>query len=276
MKKALLSIVLSAFVVAPIFAQDLEVIETVEGGGKLMTKRGAPILPEAGDWGIGISANPFLEYVGNAFNGTANNAAPTWGFTAQYPMTIYGRMVQSDDTYLRGLVRIGFTSASQTSGDPSSVETKVTQTAFSLVLGAGIEKNKSLANRLRGYYGAMAAIAVLPYQSGDTVIGNITTEVTSGGQTQESSTTGGGYFGVAVRGFIGAEYFFAPKMSLGGEFGWGIGILSQGERTSEVSGTSTVVQGSGFRFATDTDNGQMAALSGLTGFNGQLTLFIYF
>lgn len=29
---------------------------------------------------------------------------------------------------------------------------------------------------------------------------------------------------LGVRGFIGAEYFVLPKMSIGGEFGWGLGL----------------------------------------------------
>jgi hypothetical protein len=33
----------------------------------LTSKKGEPFLPEAGDWGLGIDANPFLEYAGNFF-----------------------------------------------------------------------------------------------------------------------------------------------------------------------------------------------------------------
>ena len=34
-------------------------------------------------------------------------------------------------------------------------------------------------------------------------------------------------FGVCV--FIGAEYFVLPKMIIGGEFGWGLGLSSTGK-----------------------------------------------
>ena len=34
----------------------------------------------------------------------------------------------------------------------------------------------------------------------------------------------GGQFGLGLRAFIGAEYFVAPKISIGGEFGWGLGL----------------------------------------------------
>ena len=50
---------------------------------------------------------------------------------------------------------------------------------------------------------------------------------------------------IGARVFAGAEYFFLPKMSIGGEFGYGLGI-SQGGRTEtriEAIGQSNI-QGS--------------------------------
>jgi hypothetical protein len=273
MKKALLSIGLIALFLAPVMAQDLEVMESASDG-KLMTKRGAPILPEPGDWGIGIDATPFLEYVGNAFNGNFSNAAPTWNFTAQNPLTIYGRKVQSDDQVMRALVRIGFSSISQetpNATDPTQND-EFKSSAFALTLGAGIEKNKSLANRLRGYYGGMAAISMNPYvNASGIVVGNTTvTDPVAGTEVKE---TGGSSFGVGVRGFVGAEYFFAPKMSIGGEFGWGLGFQSTSARENETAGTTTTLEGKSSALVVDNDNG---ALGGLSGPSGQLVLFIYF
>ncbi len=72
-------------------------------------------------------------------------------------------------------------------------------------------------------------------------------------------------FGLGLRGFIGVEYFVLPKLSVGGEFGWGLVMMSnkssmtsesegtdgggnevKGEQTEEVGKTST--------FGIDTDN----------------------
>jgi hypothetical protein len=39
---------------------------------------------------------------------------------------------------------------------------------------------------------------------------------------------GGMTFGIGVRAFIGAEYFILPKMSLGADFGWGLGFSTTG------------------------------------------------
>mgnify|MGYP001552821351 CR=1 FL=1 len=46
---------------------------------------------------------------------------------------------------------------------------------------------------------------------------------------------------VGVRAFIGAEYFVAPKVSIGGEFGWGLGYTMTGasKTTYESTGVST-------------------------------------
>jgi hypothetical protein len=41
----------------------------------------------------------------------------------------------------------------------------------------------------------------------------------------------GSTFGFGLRGFIGAEYFIFPKMAVGAEFGWGIGMSNRGDGT---------------------------------------------
>ncbi|MCB0380481.1 MAG: hypothetical protein KDD24_04440 [Flavobacteriales bacterium] len=69
MKKRLL-FVAAIFAATATFAQD-----------GLTSKKGEAYLPEAGDWAIGIDANPFLNYAGNLFNGNTGNgigAGATW------------------------------------------------------------------------------------------------------------------------------------------------------------------------------------------------------
>ena len=65
MKKSVLALAM-AFGVSSAFAQDLT------------SKKGEPILPEAGDWAISASANPFLNYIGML--GSASNSAPQFNF----------------------------------------------------------------------------------------------------------------------------------------------------------------------------------------------------
>lgn len=64
MKKTLL-VAAAALFASVTFAQE----------GIITNKKGTPILPQAGDYAIGVDATPFLEYFGNMFNGENFNAA---------------------------------------------------------------------------------------------------------------------------------------------------------------------------------------------------------
>ena len=75
----------------------------------------------------------------------------------------------------------------------------------------------------------------------------------------------GATFQFGVRCFVGVEYFVLPKISLGGEFGWGIGLQTQGaaqvttESLNTTSNGSTTVTNKGgksttFNIGTDNKN----------------------
>jgi len=74
----------------------------------LVSKKGFPILPESGDFSLGISAVPFLEYAGNAFNGATNNNSPGFYFTQEHPLMITGKYMLDENTAIRGIFRAGF------------------------------------------------------------------------------------------------------------------------------------------------------------------------
>ena len=57
---------------------------------ELKSKKEEMMLPEAGDWGLAIDADPFLRYAGNFFGKTTTNAAPTFNFFTN-DNTITGR-----------------------------------------------------------------------------------------------------------------------------------------------------------------------------------------
>src|SRR6187402_1599278 len=44
-----------------------------------LSKKGYPILPKGGDFGLGFDALPFFQFAGNAFNGDSGN-----GLSSQY------------------------------------------------------------------------------------------------------------------------------------------------------------------------------------------------
>ncbi|MGZ3867155.1 MAG: hypothetical protein ACXVC6_11775 [Bacteroidia bacterium] len=278
MKKSVLALAL-AFGVTTAFAQDLT------------SKKGEPILPEAGDYGIAVDATPFLTYAQGIFGKTSTTAPIGWNFLTNN-QTITGRYFKDEKTVFRGAIRLGFGSQTWKNNINADVATPATppakvvdtkKTSYNGIgLSAGIEKRKG-KTRLQGYYGAEIGF----YMSGSKskyTYGNAFSSTNSYNPTStdfSSPATGGGYnalttgvgrttaskagstLSIGARAFIGVEYFIAPKMSLGGEFGWGISFTRTGEGTTtnedlNTSGTGSVqntykVAGSS-KFALDTDN----------------------
>ena len=235
MKKTLLMIALvSAVAVAN--AQDM------------MSKKGTPILPESGDWSIGVSVNPFFDYFGNMFNGSTGNSSPSWDFTNS-SQVITGKLMKDETTAYRAKVRLGFGSSSTETGDTANGQlNKTSLSNMNVTLGAGLQMYRG-KGRLQGFYGAEALIG---FGSGKTTYdyNNGTTSAFAPTETNNGST-----FNFGVRGFIGAEYFFAPKISISGEFGWGIGFSSTGaNETTYGDGHVDTNVGKSSSFGLDTDN----------------------
>jgi hypothetical protein len=260
MKKSI-ALVAMAFGVTSAFAQDLT------------SKKGEPILPEAGDYAISVDATPFLNYVGNFFGKTNNNVAPSWNYFTTN-QTIVGKYFKDAKTAYRVGIRLGFggptvtntvgnrmDGTAQTYPDaPRTVENKWSQSNTNVGISVGYEKRKG-KTRLQGFYGADLGLNFTSTKNsftyGNALLANSTSTATpdvnvSGadafaGANNTSNTTGitginasgaratviksGVGVQLGIRAFIGAEYFILPKISLGGEFGWGLG-LNIGGRTS--------------------------------------------
>ena len=234
------------------------------------------ILPEQGDWSVGIDANPFLTYAGNFFGKTTTNNAPTWGFLTSV-QTITGKYFAEAQTAYRGSLRIGMNSNTQRAmvtdraatgqtvfPNPMAMKEntwKHSTTAFGLSGGLEMRKGKT---RLQGYYGGELGIyisnskdvftygnALAPTATPAVVVdpndafagaSNIDAAAPIQGIVGDARITerkNGSTFSFGIRGFIGAEYFILPKISIGGEFGWGIGLSSTGK-------TSTTYESIGF------------------------------
>lgn len=313
MKKSI-ALVALAFGVTSAFAQDLT------------SKKGEPILPEAGDWGLAIDATPFLNYAGNMFGKTANNTAPTWNFftTAQ---TISGRYFKDASTVYRGSLRIGFggntvremeadrTTPSNTvitfpTANPMKENTwKRSSTTIGLAAGIEMRKGKT---RLQGYYGGEAGLylnmgkekftygnALVASTTGSAQVNVSAADAFTGasnvnaaapiqgitGSARATEIKNGTTISFGVRGFIGAEYFVLPKMSIGGEFGWGLGLSSTGKTTTTwesigqsnaagsnlTTGTTTIEGSKQGGFSLDTDG-----KNSVWGPTGTIRLNLYF
>lgn len=233
-------------------------------------KHGNQIQPEEGDWAIAIDANPFLEYFGNFIGGVDNNSAPTFSFLT-VNQTITGKYVVSSDMAYRASLRLGFGSdgltvmvADRTQSSPPvypevppMVENKMTMSSSNIGLSGGLEFRRG-KGRLMGVYGGELGISLgsskTRYDYGNTLnptgtppvgvdpiaddffTGNITTD-TYGNTARITEAKSGTTFGIGARAFIGAEYFIVSKLSIGGEFGWGVVFSTTG--TSSVTLEST-------------------------------------
>ncbi|MDT8411187.1 MAG: hypothetical protein RQ875_01885 [Vicingaceae bacterium] len=296
MKKRVL-FVASLFLATATFAQD-----------GLTSKKGEAYLPEAGDWALGFDAAPFIGYFGNLANGeTGNSMNAAWLDGAR--ASIVGKMFKDETTAYRGRVRLGFgsTSADQLGfydqdADPTTNQIEYTNTAkssnFNLVLGGGIEKRRG-NTRIQGYYGGELLISLSSFnQTWDygrdytdnwavnevAPVGNIQGTAFAERVTERKA---GSTFAFGLRGFVGVEWFIAPKVSLGAEYGWGLGFAStgEGEETIEYWGfvenstatapslqSETIKTGGSSAFQLDTDNNANSIFGG----SGQINLIFHF
>lgn len=225
---------------------------TVATAQDMNSKKGTPILPASGDWSIGIDASSLLDYAGNLMNGSNSAFAFDW----QNPQVITGKMMKDDNTAYRVGLRLGYGSTTQTDqtvdfspfggGSVDSAEVKVS--GMNINLAAGLQKYRG-QGRLKGFYGGEAAIGLSS--------GKETWDGSDNGESYSAEVKAGGGFTFGVRGFIGVEYFFAPKMSISGEYGWGLSLDSVGEGEVSASFGSTSVSsttGKTSAFNLDTDN----------------------
>lgn len=228
-----------------------------------LNKKGQAIFPQAGDWGISVDASPFLNYVGSFLSESGANS-PTIG-TLNNPFYINGKYFATADKAFSISLGIGFSSSTDKDGNPNDPDKtdKYSESAFQVELMAGMEKMRNFKNRLRGYYGAQIGFIKIPY-SDFTTNGKITFK--DGFDSNNNFTEkGGNTFGFGLKGYVGFEYFFAPKISVGSEVGIFTSANFTTERVTEYSDGSDdeIVEG-----------GWGAGLSTYT--NGLLSLHLYF
>jgi hypothetical protein len=264
MKKKVL-FVAALFVAATTFAQDGL---TSKKGEAILPEAGDWAIGFDAMPFLNYGGNLLNGNTGNSFGGaswTPQNtnsligAAPTWG--------IYGKMYKDEHTAYRGTLRIGFGSMTQKNTIDTSTTTLTGEITderkysnFNLVLGGGIEKRRG-NTRIQGYYGGEALISFATMSttytyadagSGTTTAGNLHTASYTDWTAFDAGSIGsaamvtnnnerttknqmGSTFGLTLRGFIGVEWFVAPKVSIGAEYGWGIRMSStgNGERDTE-------------------------------------------
>lgn len=254
----------------------------------MMSKKGTPILPEAGDWSIGADATDLIRYFGNLFTKDNNNNS---SLSPQVNQTLVGLYVKDETTAFRVKLRIGFGSTTDNvlvndDNSTSTPQATVTDTKKSsnnnFTIGAGLQKSRG-KGRLHGIYGAELMIGLGGSKDTYTYGNSFTSShpaptshdfggnIQGGGRITEAKN--GSTFSFGLDGFIGAEYFFAPKMSLSGEYAWGLGMSSTGEGETTVESLNGTGDG-GTSNTTKTGKSSSFALD-VTNI-GSITLHFYF
>lgn len=231
-------------------------VATLVASAQMTSKKGTAILPESGDWSIGISADGPIQYFGNMLNGGSNSGVD-FDWTNDGNL-ITGKMMKDANTAYRVGLRLGFGSTTTTVSNPGTGAMSETKDSENHIgLSAGLQKYRG-KGRLQGIYGAEAMIGLSGSKTEWSYNG-------TPGAGAPLSSKAGSTFGFGVRGFIGVEYFFAPKMSLGGEFGWGLMLSSTGASEDTFQGQDAVEGDKTSSFGIDTDNA-----------NGSINLNFYF
>lgn len=239
MKKTAIALAFALSSLASVAAQ--------ESTGTVLTgKNGTPILPQAGDIAIGVEATPYLNYLGNMFNNTEDNTLELGS------NTLYFRYFLEDDAALRLSLKIAnttntyryYTQDDQAiMQDPLSnaqTEDAYTSRQYSYTLGVGYQKYRGYG-RLRGFYGAQVFVGFAKdsyeYSYGNPMSATNTAPSSHWGQQAIRPINGDEglrtQFGIGA--LAGVEYYFAPKICIGGELNLNYAYTKtgQGDSTTE-------------------------------------------
>jgi hypothetical protein len=307
-KKNMKKILASVFAFA--FALGLSQAQDTDQPAVLKSKRGYNILPEAGEWGLGVSANPFFRYLGNVLNGNTFNTEPAFTYTTNPSnnIALFGKYVVDANTQYRVRFNInigtnidkGVVRQDELTPDllyPNFTEDWRKTNFNTIVLAAGYEKRRG-TTKLQGVYGGELVVGYSStkqtYQYGNSINldfnrpqtasfgDNIITGTPLGSNNfladvRKTEQQNAPSFLVGARGFIGVEYFFAPKMSVGGEFGYMLAFRNTGRVnfiTEQWDGnTDTVVTTKIDQLG---NNGLTSIGLGLDNLSGSINLLFYF
>lgn len=192
-----------------------------------------------------------------------------------------------------------------------TVEDEYKASYNSIVLTGGVEVRKG-KTRLQGYYGGELWVGFSgtkdAYTYGNALssgaapdptitVANSTDWSTMGGNANMVADPLGAAGGarvterkmsmmtVGLRGYIGVEYFLFPKISVGGEFGWGLGLNST--KTSTTTESNDIVPSTGnYAIGTFTNETKTSGFAidsdiqynrtGLGGPSGNLNIYFHF
>jgi len=244
----------------------LAIVGLVANAQDLTNKKGFTILPEAGDYAIGFDAVPFFDFLLNTVN-IMNNTGQTaqhLGFVSGFSSVIVGKYFLEDDMAAR--VKFGINTEKfktvyyfdnpkdvfTNPTDPDSwgeVSDIMSTSTSEYIIGGGLELRRG-HNRLQGFYGGELLLGIgTESAKNEFAVAQDLEGVTNGYTNSDGSlvedprvlsSKSGTDFSFGLRGFAGVEYYFAPKIAVAAEFGWGFGYMSSGRGSVEVQSWDAV------------------------------------
>jgi len=217
----------------------------------ITSKKGYVVLPQAGDIALGFDAVPVINFALNASDimSNAGGQAEHPSYVEGFENIIVGKYFTKDNTAIR--VRFGINNTKTTTkeyGDdllstqidkPNILRETHKVSNNKYFFAGGLEKRRG-HNRLQGFYGGEALIGFNSNsRKGVYEVAYSAESVLAYGVTnRELSYKSGMAITFGLRGFAGVEYFVAPKISIGAEFGWGMGLTTtpRGKTESEIWG----------------------------------------
>jgi hypothetical protein len=187
-------------------------VETIEYG------------PRAGNFGVGIAANPFFQYIGNFFGKTHVNTSPSANLASNYHF--FGKYFTSDNSALRFGLHFNYDVETSFFGDED--QNKFNEQELLLGFAFGIE-NRVGNERIQGFYGPSVGAAYYTSR-------NITLYDTSPPQGAELIRNYGADLSLALGLFAGIEYFLWSNFAIGTELGLGLNITTSGKGHIEYQG----------------------------------------
>ncbi len=289
--------------VATAVAQDATT--TVTDPSTLKNKKGEAYLPVADEWALGISASPLLGYLGNFMNGTIEQSSPAFTYAANPAnnFAVFGKKMIDANTAWRVRFNVGVSNTANKAvvqqdridgnpAYPAFAEDWQKVTSTTVVIAPGWEKRRG-STRLQGVYGGELVIGYSSnhyvYQYGNPMTADFTEPethdfgdniVATDGSARLTDNKTGSNFLVGARGFIGVEYFFAPKMSIGGEFGYMVAFRQMGRGLATVESwdfdNNTKRETKVDSYNGPNDQGFSSIGVGLDNLTGSINLLFYF
>ena len=268
---------------------------------QIQNKNGKDIMPVKGEFAIGLGTNlsAISGFVGNIFGFTGDNSLDSTYLANPVFKTaaIFGKYMTSDNTAIRASFHIKgsdhlekFNTFDDLVNSPDSlVKDSKRENTSEHHVSLGLEWRRG-SSRLRGFYGGDAILswsnAHNHYNYGNAITATNVAPTSSvgfwhpdhGRVTEERS---GSTFGIGVRGFVGVEYFIAPKICIGTEFGWSAMMSNTSKsKTSYEEYDSFLDNGDGtfggVKTRTIESLGSRTLSTSIDNFNSQIYFHFYF